>query len=192
MSSCGQWCCPLRLQPGALFHTKHAWVRRISHITAEGWQYPDEGGSWQQVTSKTLSACSSPNFEWLWGKKVAEKKMWAQWPGLGDLWQPTGLRFDIPANFCFSAHIFRKLFKAFKEDLMHCQKSISNAIICLLLHSSIFPFSFAHRGGGGWQVGKAARSRQEGSPWPEVNFEEGSMGPGKTHWLPAAAARGLW
>lgn len=66
--------------------------------------------------------------------------MWAHWPGLGDLWQLAGLRFDIPATR-FSTHIFRKLFKAFKEDLMHCQKGVSNAIICLLIHTLLFSLS---------------------------------------------------
>jgi len=47
------------------------------------------------------------------------------------------LRFDLPAT-CFSTSIFRKLFKALEEDLMHCQKGVSYAIICLLIHALLF------------------------------------------------------
>lgn len=88
--------------------------------------------------------------------------MWAQWPGLGDLWQLAGLRFDVPTTH-FSAHIFRKLFKAFKEDLMHHQKGFSNAIICLLIHTLLFSLSPLPT-----EVGEAGRRRElHGAGWKE-------------------------
>lgn len=60
--------------------------------------------------------------------------------GVGDLWQLSGLRPDIPATL-FSAHIFRKLFRAFKEDLVHCQNGISNVITSPIIHTLLFSFS---------------------------------------------------
>lgn len=41
----------------------------------------------------------------------------------------------------FSARIFRKLFKAFKEDLVHCQNGISNVITSPIIHTLLFSFS---------------------------------------------------
>ena len=95
--------------------------------------------------------------------------MWAQRPVLGDLWRFAGLRFDIPATR-FSARIFRKLFKAFKEDLMHCQKGVSNAVICLLIHTLLFSLSPLPT-----EVGEAGRRREQCTAgWKEPRGQRGS------------------
>lgn len=53
----------------------------------------------------------------------------------------------------FSTHIFRKLFKAFKEDLVHCQNGISNVITSPIIHTLLFSFSPSR------EVGEADRQQ---------------------------------
>lgn len=68
----------------------------------------------------------------------------------------------------FSARIFRKLFKAFKEDLVHCQNGISNVITSPIIHTLLFSFS-------PWrEVGEAGRHGQQWvAGWKEPHSQWG-------------------
>lgn len=73
---------------------------------------------------------------------------------------------------------------------MHCQKGVSNAIICLLIHTLLFSLSplpteadrRREQRAAGWKEWWSCRSRGE------VNIKEGLTGSGKTCWLLAGSS----
>lgn len=72
------------------------------------------------------------------GSVFGQGRLLSAWtaPSMGE----RGGLWPGPATL-LSAHIFRKLFKAFKEDLVHCQNGISNVITSPIIHTLLFSFS---------------------------------------------------